>query len=64
MFWKRWRLFRLCGVPVSLDASWLILGLAERFAWINPADQRHRSNSFTTGATAGSTPDAQKLLRQ
>jgi Zn-dependent protease len=25
MFWKRWRLFRLCGIPVSLDASWLII---------------------------------------
>src|SRR6185312_10522399 len=25
MFWKRWRLFRLCGIPVALDASWLII---------------------------------------
>jgi Zn-dependent protease len=25
MFGRRWRLFRLCGIPVSLDASWLII---------------------------------------
>lgn len=25
MFGRRWRLFRLCGIPVALDASWLII---------------------------------------
>jgi hypothetical protein len=25
MFGTRWRLFRLLGIPVSLDASWLII---------------------------------------
>src|SRR5438876_4334392 len=25
MFGKRWRLFRLLGIPISLDASWLII---------------------------------------
>jgi Zn-dependent protease/CBS domain-containing protein len=25
MFGRRWQLFRLCGIPVSLDASWLII---------------------------------------
>ncbi len=25
MFGRRWRLFKLCGIPVALDASWLII---------------------------------------
>src|SRR5205807_3741679 len=25
MFGTRWRLFRLLGIPISLDASWLII---------------------------------------
>lgn len=25
MFGRRWRLFRLCDIPVALDASWLIV---------------------------------------
>ena len=25
MFGRRWRLFRLLGIPISLDASWLII---------------------------------------
>ena len=25
MFGTRWRLFRLLGIPVSADASWLII---------------------------------------
>ena len=25
MFGNRWRLFRLLGIPISVDASWLII---------------------------------------
>jgi hypothetical protein len=25
MFSTRWRLFRLLGIPISLDASWLVI---------------------------------------
>jgi hypothetical protein len=25
MFGKRWRAFRLLGIPISIDASWLII---------------------------------------
>jgi Zn-dependent protease/CBS domain-containing protein len=25
MFWKRWQLFRLFGIPIRVDASWLII---------------------------------------
>jgi Zn-dependent protease/CBS domain-containing protein len=25
MFWKRWQLFRLLGIPIRVDASWLII---------------------------------------
>jgi hypothetical protein len=25
MFGKRWRLFKLLGIPIHLDASWLII---------------------------------------
>lgn len=25
MFWKRWQLFRLLGIPIRIDASWLII---------------------------------------
>ena len=25
MFGMRWRLFRLLGIPVSVDASWLVI---------------------------------------
>jgi hypothetical protein len=25
MFGTRWRLFRLLGIPINLDASWLII---------------------------------------
>lgn len=25
MFGMRWRLFRLCGIPISVDASWLVI---------------------------------------
>jgi Zn-dependent protease/CBS domain-containing protein len=37
MFGKRWRLFRLLGIPISVDASWLVIlalvawSLAEQF---------------------------------
>src|SRR4051794_23812064 len=42
MFSTRWRLFRLLGIPISLDASWLIIlalltwTMAERLAHIVP----------------------------
>jgi len=42
MFSTRWRLFRLLGIPISLDASWLIIlalltwTMAERFLHIVP----------------------------
>lgn len=25
MFWRRWQLFRLLGIPIRIDASWLII---------------------------------------
>src|SRR5690242_20284692 len=54
MFGTRWRVFRLLGIPISLDASWLIilalltLSLAENF----PALMEH----FYPGARASIPP--------
>jgi Zn-dependent protease/CBS domain-containing protein len=39
MFGKRWRLFRLLGIPISVDASWLII--LALIAW-SLADQFHQ----------------------
>jgi hypothetical protein len=36
MFGRRWRLFRLCGVPVALDASWLFILALLTFSIASP----------------------------
>ena len=40
MFGTRWRLFRMLGIPISLDASWLIIRLAQPGG--RPRRQDHR----------------------
>jgi Zn-dependent protease/CBS domain-containing protein len=60
MFGTRWRLFRLLGIPISLDASWLIilalltLSLAEMFPRL--------MEQFYPGVQAGVPPFAYWIM--
>src|SRR5919198_1249304 len=47
MFGTRWRLFRLLGIPINVDASWLII--LALITW-SLATQFHRDNSALSPA--------------
>jgi Zn-dependent protease/CBS domain-containing protein len=48
MFTTRWRLFRVCGIPIYVDASWLII--VALLAWTLTAEFRQAVPSLTAPA--------------